>query len=812
MNIKKSTSIFLLVIFALGVFIQSASAAPGDIALVSLNQAGLQFSNHSLNPKITADGQFVFFISNSIIYRRDLVSGVTSSTVSSSSPFEISSDGQLLVYRGVDSRIYVYNLQTATTTLVSKSSSGVTGNNSSDSPSISADGRYVVFASNATNLVSDDTNSWQDIFMHDLQTSTTTRISVTSDGTQLNQLSFYPSISGNGRYVVFSSRANNLVNNDTNGIQDIFLKDTQTGAISRLSVNSIGEESTGFQGINYNDYGVISEDGKFVAMKSSAWNLVGNTHSGVHYIYLRDIELGTTIRISNSNTGGLPFNSSFGISISADGQYITYTSDASNIVFEDTNGYSDVFVYDRLLETTKLISSTSDGIQGTGSSGTSDISSNGNFTIFASTSTNLVSNDTNNSSDIFRRENLMTNLSIINTANRLTNSANISFAVRFAEPVTNVNISDFILTTSGTLSGISITEVTGSGKAYIVNVSTGSGDGTIRLDIPSSATIFDESSNLISQIPYSDGEVYTVDRTNPIVSSITRTDSNPSNTSSVKFTVTFSENVSGVNLADFVLTKNGTLSGTSLTSISGSGSIYTITTNTGSGEGELRLDLLDDDSIKDGASNFLGGSGTGNGNFNTGELYNIIRSMPNGTILLITPKQKTIINITTPTFTWTSPLPASTYYELQISTNRTFTNILVSESTNQTSHTINTLLLDGLYYWRARAFNGGFSAAQYFTVDTTPPVVPTLTSPRNTAILKTTPNFRWTRVSGATLFEFRYDDSADCASPLYTFTTRYNYHKPPAISAGIYYWCVSAKDTAGNWSNFSTPSSFTISP
>ena len=156
------------------------------------------------------------------------------------------------------------------TTRVSVASDGTQSNNSSYNPSISANGRYVAFESEATNLVRGDTNNFRDIFVHDRQTGQTTRVSVASDGTQANGHSYDPSISADGRYVAFASLANNLVSGDTNDQQDIFVHDRQTGQTTRVSVASDGTQASGH---SFNPS--ISADGRYVAFVSSASNLVG---------------------------------------------------------------------------------------------------------------------------------------------------------------------------------------------------------------------------------------------------------------------------------------------------------------------------------------------------------------------------------------------------------------------------------------------------------------------------------------------------------------------------------------------------------
>jgi hypothetical protein len=169
--------------------------------------------------------------------------------------------------------------------------------------------------------------------------------------------------------------------------------------------------------------------------------------------------------------------------------------------------------------------------------------------------------------------------------------------------------------------------VTGLGNAYTVSVNTGTGDGTVRLDVQDDDSIVDAAGKPLGSPGagngnFSGGPFYTLNRGAPRVLSILRGDAHPTAADSVRFVVTFSEPVSGVDAADFVLTATG-VSGASLTTVSGADAVYTVRVNTGTGNGTLRLDLIDDDSILDASSTALAGPGAGNGSFNTGETYTV---------------------------------------------------------------------------------------------------------------------------------------------------------------------------------------------
>ena len=175
-------------------------------------------------------------------------------------------------------------VNTGASSRVSVASDGTQGDDESGDPSISADGRYVAFESRASNLVSGDTNGSRDIFVHNRQTGITTLISVATDGTQCNGSSRISSISADGRYVAFESWASNLISEDTNGWLDIFVHDRQDGITSRVSV-----ASDGTQGDNMSEKPSISAEGCYVAFGSSSSNLVSGDTNGNGDIFVREL-------------------------------------------------------------------------------------------------------------------------------------------------------------------------------------------------------------------------------------------------------------------------------------------------------------------------------------------------------------------------------------------------------------------------------------------------------------------------------------------------------------------------------------------
>ncbi len=191
------------------------------------------------------------------------------------------------------------------------------------------------------NLVAGDTNNENDVFVRDRQTGTTSRVSVSSSGVQANALSGGAAISADGRYVAFRSYASNLVAGDTNIDPDVFLRDRQTGTTSRASVSN-----SGVQANSGSDSAAISPDGRYVAFRSYASNLVAGDTNIDPDVFLRDRQTGTTSRVSVSSSGTQANGGSYGAAISADDRYVAFASEASNLVAGDTNNTYDVFVHE----------------------------------------------------------------------------------------------------------------------------------------------------------------------------------------------------------------------------------------------------------------------------------------------------------------------------------------------------------------------------------------------------------------------------------------------------------------------------------
>jgi hypothetical protein len=317
---------------------------------------------------------------------------------------ELAQNGNNVWFDVSASRIALQPIAFPTTYLVSTTGAtpAASGNGYSDTPSTSGDGRYTAFVSDATNLVANDTNGARDVFIFDQQTQQARRVSLSAQGVQANGASANPAISGDGRFVAFASDATNLVLGDTNGFTDIFVVDVLTGVISRESLGSAGVQANGSS-----FRPSISQDGRYVAFESTATNLSPLVTAPGTHIYLRDRQTGSTTLVSQSGTGVPGNGASVQAAISADGRYVAFASDASNLVAADTNGVRDVFLRDVVAGSTVRVSVSSSGAQADGASRSpslnraSGTANDGRYVAFASEAANLVVGDTNGVSDIF---------------------------------------------------------------------------------------------------------------------------------------------------------------------------------------------------------------------------------------------------------------------------------------------------------------------------------------------------------------------------------------------------------------------------
>jgi len=298
------------------VFVRNLAAATTELASIGLG--GTPANGASSFTSVPADCQQVAFHS----VASNLVDGDTNKV----------------------SDVFVYNRATGVTTRVSVGPGGAQANGPSITPSFSADGRCVAFASAATNLLpsSPDTNNTLDIYV-ECDGVVTCRASVSSTGAEANDMSFLPALNADGTIVAFKSNASNLVPGDTNQAADVFVHNCTTGETQRASVGDQGQQG--------NDIAIppsISGDGRFVAFGSFASNLVlGEETHGYSQVYVRDLVNQTTVLVSSSNLTGEPGNGSvpdIPPSISGDGDWVAFASLASDLVLGDTQGYLDSYI------------------------------------------------------------------------------------------------------------------------------------------------------------------------------------------------------------------------------------------------------------------------------------------------------------------------------------------------------------------------------------------------------------------------------------------------------------------------------------
>ncbi|MEW2048956.1 hypothetical protein [Streptomyces sp. NPDC005476] len=383
-----------------------AALLSGGVAHATDAEPGLAgtapVSNSASGPSISADGRYVAFAS----LARDLVPGDTN--------------------RADD--VFVRDRRTGVVTRVSVDSAGGQANNVSRNPSISADGRYVAFESSATNLVAGDTNRYRDVFVHDLQTGETTRVSVGRQGEQSDSESFHPSISADGRFVAFDSPASNLVAGDTNDIHDVFVRDRQSGETTRVSVDSNGR-----QGDDISQVPSISADGRYVAFSSSARTLsLFPDNNRADDVFVHDRLTGYTDRISVGPDGAEGNSASRTATVSADGRYVAFESTASNLVAGDTGGPTDtdLFLYDRVTRTTTQVNLGPGGLSDSRTPGQerTTLSADGRYIAFVSGEDKLVTGDTNSTWDVFVRDRVTATTTRVSVADDGSQSDGYSYS------------------------------------------------------------------------------------------------------------------------------------------------------------------------------------------------------------------------------------------------------------------------------------------------------------------------------------------------------------------------------------------------
>ena len=416
-------------------------AAPSDVvrsvARASVSSAGEQASGMTFGAVLSASGRHVAFVSGATTLIRGDENGLLD--------------------------VFVRDLATRRTWRASVASSGAESDGSSAKPSISADGSIVAFPSAGSNLVPGDANRAQDVFVRDRDAGTTTRVSQSGAG-EANAGSLAALLSADGRVVVFSSEASNLVTDDRNAALDVFAADRATGRVTRVSVGPYGEPAgrseassvdadgtvVGFRSfasnLAYGDWnrradvfvrdrghgrtervnvssagleagkatfrGMVSGDGRFVGFRSRAANLVADDTNRALDVFVHDRVTGETRRVSVASGGAqadasaldLRTRRSYFVSrpfLSGDGRYAAFTSRAPNVVPGDRNRVSDVFVHDLLTRTTTRVSVSAEGEEANGGSSVSGISADGRVVAYTSVADNLVRGDTNGRRDVY---------------------------------------------------------------------------------------------------------------------------------------------------------------------------------------------------------------------------------------------------------------------------------------------------------------------------------------------------------------------------------------------------------------------------
>ena len=348
---------------------------------VSVSTSGAQGNGSVGRCDISSDGRFVVFAS----FASNLVAGDT--------------NGHRDIFvrdRDTDTNGVFDEPNGVSTVRINVSATGAEANGTSYYPSLSANGRWVCYQGDASNLVASDTNGKWDIFVHDRTTGGTELASVTTSGGQADDNSFAGWISRDGQSVTFQSYANNLVASDSNPSSDIFVRNRTSGVTELASVDSNGN-----QPIGHHEYPHLSADGRFVAFVSFSQDFDPSDRAPWDDVFVHDRVTGATVRASLNSSGSGGDADSGSPRLSASGRYVTFNSWATNLVADDTNQVVDVFLRDLQLGVTERVSVDSRHSEGNDHSGGAVFSDTERHIAFASRATDLIDHDTNGFSDAF---------------------------------------------------------------------------------------------------------------------------------------------------------------------------------------------------------------------------------------------------------------------------------------------------------------------------------------------------------------------------------------------------------------------------
>ena len=390
-----------------------------SITLESVGYDGLSADQHCSSPQVSSRGRYVVYTSNATNFVEDddgyhndiFVTDTRDSTTElitrgrdgefaddDSAQHDISANGRFTTYvsyaRNLDPyegetylQVFLHDRRKGESILVSRNADGDAGNAASSSPAISADGRFIVYESMAKNLVSQGKNLSK-ILLYDRLTKETTLVSRTASGETPNDDSWVPEINADGTVVTYSSRASNLDRPDNNGYTDVFRVELATGEVELISRTPDGQS-----GIRSSRFSSISDDGRFLAYESTAWDLLPGDENEDADAFLYDHELGTTTLVNATPDGGFPADTEYGTSfvkIAPDGRWVAFTSDASDLVPGDDNGDPDVYRRDPVRERTKLINVALDGGFSIAGAGGATWAPNGQTIVFQSAAPDLV--------------------------------------------------------------------------------------------------------------------------------------------------------------------------------------------------------------------------------------------------------------------------------------------------------------------------------------------------------------------------------------------------------------------------------------